>query len=108
MTFDLLIADICLPDYWSGHHKPHVSIPVYGPKTLKEIKQSLHNEVSQGAIAGSVCPDEMPEIWWKALHAAVNRLSNQPGFRGKHFKDIEVDPDGDYSCFAYFVFTERE
>jgi hypothetical protein len=27
--FDIIHADTCLPDYWSGHHLPHVQIPVF-------------------------------------------------------------------------------
>lgn len=106
--FECIHADTCLPDYWGGHHLPHVSIPVTGPMTLKEIKQALHSEISEGAIAGSTDPYGMPENWIKALRAAVNRISNRPGFRGKHFKDIPIGEELDYSCYAYFVFTERE
>jgi hypothetical protein len=102
MEYELILADTCLPDYWSGHHLAHISIPAY-PMYLNEIKSELHGEVAQGAIAGHWIDSEEN---YQAFHAAINAMKNATGFRGKHFKDIEQGED--FSVYAYFVFVEKE
>lgn len=112
-------ADICLPDYWSGHHLPHVQIPVYPGMTLKAIKQAIKDELRQGAVAGStdearmlsadlVRPDEEKQAdrVTRAAYAAVNRM--KPAKRGQRrfFKDIEPSDESSNTVYAFFVFME--
>lgn len=109
-------VDTCLPDYWGGHHLPHIQIPVWPGMTLKEIKRLLHNELSQGAIAGSDMPGEHEEIekFWKLVRkfkAAVNRLQPAKKSQRRFFRNIEASEDDDddtSSVYAYFVFMEAE
>ena len=112
-TLECLHADTCLPDYWSGHHLAHVQIPVYPGMTLKEIKESLHSELNQGAIAGS---DERTrddsgkegDIWFRKAHAAINRI--KPATKGQRtfFRDLEEQSDDDMDIvYAFFVFRDQ-
>ena len=94
-------ADTCLPDYWSGHHLPHISIPVY-PMTLDEVKSALHSEVDMGAIAGKWSSDD-----YDKFHSAIDELTERDGFTGLHFADVDISENDDYSVFAYFVFTKE-
>lgn len=104
-------ADTSLPDYWGGHNIAHISIPVYGRMSLKDIKSALHSELNQGAIGGSDerTRDDTGEIgdaWFHRAHAAVNRI--KPSKKGQRvfFDDVPIDDDADYSVYAYFVFCE--
>lgn len=102
-------VDTCSPDYWGGHHLPHVSIPIYGAMSLPDIKRALKSEIHQGAVCGSIDSKtlESPE-WFKRSIAAVNRIKGQDPKKRKYFTDIPVDDDSDYSVYAYFVFRECE
>lgn len=106
MIYDLIHTDTCLPDYFSGDWRPWFVVPIYGPMTLKEIKEYLLSELNQGAIGGNLDWEvQESDQFYKAAKAAINRLSNANGYRGKHFKDL----DNDYSepVRAYFVLVER-
>lgn len=99
----------CSPDYWGGHHMAHITIPVYGPMTMRDIKRALHTELNDGAICGN---DErswddsgdIGDAWYARAHAAVNRIKPAEGHKGRFFKDIKQDEDADYLVYAYFVF----
>lgn len=103
-------ADTCLADYWSGHHLPHVQIPVYNGMTLKAIKDSIKSELNEGAVMGSDYELIQSEQFYKAARAAVNRM--RPNVKGQRtfFKDLEpVDNESDDcgdSVYAFFVFRE--
>lgn len=121
IKFDCVHADTCLPDYWSGHHLPHIAIPVWYGMTLKDIKQSIKNEIAQGAFAGntddvmllsySFIPPESEELadkLTKAAYAAVNRIKPNKKGQRKFFTDLEKDAEeNDYSVYAYFVFIRE-
>lgn len=115
------LADICLPDYWSGHHLPHVQIPVWSGMTLKQIKDALRDELRMGYVSGTcdaarilqadwVPPsqEKVAEALMRAAYAAVNRI--KPAHKGqrKLFTDLEPAEDNDYSLYAYFVLCDRE
>ena len=120
IKFDCVHADTCLPDYWGGHHLPHVSIPVYKGMTLKEIKASILSEINQGAIAGNcddadllshsfISPDKekRADQLTRAAYAAVNRITPAKKGQRKFFTDLEEGTEeNDYSVYAYFVFVE--
>lgn len=119
---ELCHADTCLPDYWSGHHRAHLQIPVYKGMTLKAIKQALKDEIRQGAVMGTehlayilssgfVLPEEEKEARaaTRATYAAINRM--KPAKKGQRtfFRDIEsCDAESDYSVCAFFVFMPLE
>lgn len=119
MKLELVHTDTCLPDYWRGHHKAHLSIPVCRGMTLKEIKNDLLSELAHGVVMGSdriaealsdcsrCTPEEQERIYRKAK-AAINRM--KPVIKGtrKFFLDLEEnqEDDGLDSVFAYFVFVE--
>jgi hypothetical protein len=99
--FTLYHADTCFSDYWSGHHLPHVCIPVY-PMTLDEVKSALHSEVNMDAIAGEWSSND-----YDAFHAAIDRLTEKENFTGLHFSDIDISENDDYSVYAYFIFDKE-
>ena len=87
MKLECQLYDICLPDYFPGHHLPYVQISVWRGMSLKEIKEQIRSEIHQGAIGGSgedaylLASDWLPDEkvkeadkLIKAAHAAINRI----------------------------------
>lgn len=114
MRIECLHADTCLPDYWGGHHLPHVCIPVWAGMSLAEIKEQLKNEVWQGAIAGNIpvklTEDDysLNEKGYNAYIAAIDCIEGCNGKTEGFFSDLE-EPEDEEDCdlvFAYFVFME--
>lgn len=113
-------ADTCLPDYWPGHHLPHISVPVYNGMTLKALKQALKSELAQGCVMGSDNAamllsadyvgkenEKLADKLTAAAYAAINRI--RPARKGQRalFKDLpKEEEDQDYSVYAYFVFRD--
>lgn len=119
IKFDCVHVDTCLPEYWSGHHLPHVQIAVWRGMTLLDIKQSVQSELNMGAIAGADADflanwrddynEEKADKWHKRARAAVNRIRPaKPGTR-RFFLDMEeTDDDCCDSVYAFFIFVECE
>lgn len=121
MKLECYHVDTCLPDYWSGHHLPHVQIPVYRGMSLKEIKSSISEELRMGYVMGNtdyarllsadmVNPEEEKQAdkLTKAAFASVNRIKPSKKGQRKFFTDLEKsdENDGSDSVYAYFVFIE--
>ena len=119
-VLEFVHVDTCLPDYWSGHHLPHVQILAFKGMTLKQIKDALRYELRNGYIGGNcdaarllsadlVQPHEekLADALTRAAYAAVNRL--KPAKKGQRtfFNDLD-DPcdDHDYSVYAYVVLRD--
>lgn len=98
--------DTCLSDYFSGHHAPHLQIPVWKGMTLKEIKQSLLDELNIGYIGGSFDYElRENEAFHARIKAAINRIKSQRRQR-KFFMDLEETDDDDHTVYAFFVFLD--
>lgn len=120
MKLECIHADTCLSCYWTGHHFPTVQIPVHPGMSLREIKDSIREELRAGAVGGTntnarllsapfINPDEEKRAnqITRAAYAAVNRL--QPGRKGqrKFFTDIPAcDLESEEHVFAFFLFRE--
>jgi hypothetical protein len=112
-------ADTCLPDYWTGHHLPHIQIAVWPGMRLAQIRAAIRSEISQGAFMGSsdearllsadmVTPAEerRAEMLTRRAYAAVARMKpNRKGQR-RFFTDIEQTDDD--TVYAFFVFRTLE
>lgn len=53
MKINIYHIDTCLPDYFGGHHKAHLQVPVDRDTSIEDLRLSLLNELYQGAVAGS-------------------------------------------------------
>jgi hypothetical protein len=121
MKFECAHADTCLPDYWGGHHLPHVAIPVWRGMHLKQLRDAIKSELAQGAVCGStdyarllsadlVKPEEekMADRVTRAAYAAVNRIKPAKKGARRLFTDLDLDEDEDAPMvYAYFVFIEE-
>ena len=53
MRINIYHIDTCTPDYFGGHHKAHLQVPVYCNTSIEDLRRELLNELHQGMIAGS-------------------------------------------------------
>lgn len=106
-----LHASTSLPDYWGGHHLPHVAVPVHREMTFKNLKQALNDELYGGCVMGADAPPENDAAWFRQARIAVgnieplNPIVEDPE-QTLAFPDLEPDEDDDVTIYAYFVFTE--
>ena len=124
IKFECCHADTCLSGYWSGHHLPHVQIIAERGMTLKDVKDAIRSELSQGAVMGStdnarmlyadmVREDEVKQAdrVFRAAYAAVNRMRLANPRKRKLFMDLEEIDENDDCCdsiYAFFVFVVLE
>ena len=119
IKFECCHADTCLSDYWSGHHLPHVQIIAERGMTLAQVKSALHDELSNGYVAGSgelTCAfdydmstdKERTEELHKAAHDAIDAIELRDPENDHCFMDLEESTDDDCcdSVYAFFVFVE--
>lgn len=105
-------VDTCLPDYWSGHHLPHVQVPVDRRTTFADLRRDLLSELSEGAVMGSDDMAQQLAAWeegvYAAAQAAVRRI--KPATKGRRypFRDLEPQTENSDSVYAYFVFCPLE
>lgn len=119
MNFEIVHVDTCLPDYWSGHHKAHVCIPVWNGMTFNELKSSLHSEIAQGAVCGSDTITELLSIGgdfsdeeisaaYQAAHDAVDAITLSESANPDHlFTNLDLD-DAYEPVYAYFLIVDTE
>lgn len=124
IKFECCHADTCLPDYWSGHHLPHVQIPVYRGMTLNDVKSALHSESSQGAVLGSTdnarllsagvmvpYSEEYVDQLNNAISASIDAIELTDSQNDHCFMDLEESEEDNDCCesvYAFFVFVETE
>lgn len=104
------LADVCMADYWGGHHLPHVQIPVHKHTTADEVRAMLTQEVAMDAVAR--LPEgrgESPE-WYAAAIKAIAELAI---FSDKPFaSELEETPPEDgmglYGAEIYYGHGTRE
>lgn len=122
ITLNCQHADTCLPDYWGGHHRAHVQIPVYRGMSPKAVRDAIASELRQGAVAGSdrladllsadmVAPEDekLADAVTRAAYAAIRR-DVRPAKKGARrlFLDLEPETEDGESVCAFFVFTPGE
>lgn len=100
------LADLCIADFWGGHHLPHVQIPVHKHTTAAEVREMLTYEVAMDAVAR--LPEgrgETPE-WYAAANKAIAELeirSDKP-FAG----DLdETPPEAGMSLYGVEIYYDH-
>lgn len=112
-------ADTCFPDYWGGHHLPHVQVPVWNGMSLAELKKALMSELNEGAVGGSDAPHDYDEQWYAAACAAVQAIeafavraikAKTPAAAENLFPLLipQGDDDDVPTVYAFFVFRPTE
>ena len=115
-VLEVIHADTCLPDYWSGHHLPHVQIPAWRGMTLAEIKRGILAELNECIHGADATPlhdwaddydEAYAESWHRRARAAVCRMKPNKKGQRRFFLDLEETSQDDYDApdvYAFFVF----
>lgn len=101
-------AGVMLPDYWSGHHLPHLSFPIRDGMSLADVKEELKSEANQGAWCGSVDHEETEsEAFYNRAIEAIDGITLREDAQDGQLFDgiIEDDSEDVESPMAYFVFS---
>ena len=97
---DIAYTDTCLPDYFGGDSRPHVTIyPTKQGYTSSELREAILSEFRQGAIGGHdpVCCDFIQDeneqqnadkLFGRLLPGCLNR---EIKYRGKRLSYRELD-----------------
>ena len=100
-------ADTCLPDYWGGHHLPHLQVAVHREMTIKGLKEELINALHDGCVCGAEAPAEDDREWFRQARMAVENIAPVNIAReAPLFPDLEPETDDDSTVYAFFVFRE--
>jgi hypothetical protein len=103
--------DVCLPDYFGGHHQPVLQCPVDGATTRKQLYDGLLSEVNLGVIDYEM---EENNLDYDAIRKAIfDCLFFDPECDDNDtiFPTLEIWPeeeDGIESCYAFFVVDWEE
>lgn len=100
----------CLPDYWGGHAKAHISVPVTARMDATELRRSLKQEVSNADFGGGDLRfyeyhDSFVPECLDAAEKAVDELHIPDG---PLFLGLPEQEEGDDSVYAYFIFEDEE
>ena len=106
-------VDVCLPDYWGGHHLPHVAVPVNRDTTFANLRSMIAHGLRAGAVAGAdATPKDTYENdeWYEAAREAVERDVRSNYRTGEYpFRDLYSDADETSgTAYAYFVFFRED
>ncbi|WP_075323714.1 hypothetical protein [Acidithiobacillus albertensis] len=95
MVNDLVIIDVCLPDYFQGSSDPFLAIPLSPNMTQEDLKTAVRNAVQDDAFEDFGWPD----MDYEELIQMINkRLSKYLLTRSR---DIPEDTDNVDSVYAY-------
>jgi len=106
-------ADTCLPDYWGGHHLPHVAVMVNRHTTFADLRTAIIHELRMGAVAGAdATPEDTYENdeWYKAALGTV-MCDVQPRDPSVEypFRDLSSsENENSEPVYAYFVFIRED
>ena len=102
--------DICLPDYFGGHHLPVLQCPVDGATTRKDLCDGLLSELNTGVIDYEI--DENSLNCESIRQAIKDCLFFKPECTDEDilFPDLEIwaEEDDIEPCYAYFVVRWEE
>ena len=105
--------DACLPDYFGGHHKPVLQVPVDGNTTRKELYSSLLSELAQGVINYEI---DFHRLDYDAIREAIKECifwNDNCNDQDIVFPTLETLPEDDELecgdiCHAFFVIDWEE
>ena len=99
--------DVCLPEYWPGHHSPVVQVPVDNTTTVKQVIDAIKEEYVQSwdyYYDLGVQEEDMENAIEQLYIDNADKLTIEA------FPDLEDHSDDDFdmdSVYAYFVLREN-
>lgn len=103
--------DCCLPDYFGGHHKPVLQVPVDGNTTRKQLYNDLLSELAQGVIDYEIDNNQLDYDGIEhAIKACIfwDDTCNDVDILFPDLNKWEESDDNCDSCYAFFVINWGE
>lgn len=111
-TYTIAHVDTCLPDYFRGHHKPVIAVPVWHGMTRQQLIDSLHNEINDCGLEYAIEHSynlSVDETNYDAIKEAINDCvlfdNHQPS--EQLFLNLDENDDEENNCsdsvYAYFI-----
>ena len=103
----LNLYDVCLPDYFSGHHSPVIQVPVDNTTTVKQVIDGIKEEYSQ-----LWDHYDYMGVQEEDMENAIAQLyiDNADKLTIEAFPDLEDHSDDEFDMidcvYAYFVLSE--
>ena len=115
MEYKLTMLDICLPDYFSGYHKPVLQVPIWKDMTKRELMDAIVTDYNM--IWDYLC--EGHEHPWpnmrdaELLSMADKFILNDLPFEGKNIPtaedyDREAENDTHVDDVYIFIICEED
>ena len=111
--FDLVLLDVCLPDYFRGNPHPTYAVPCWHGMTLGDLRDGLVQEMR--TVLWEDERYEWDEAWVEDMFTEGADTDWSKPFDGARYIDPpELDEDGepiDYDgpeVYAYFGFVEAD
>ena len=106
----LIHLDTCLPDYFSGHHKPVMAIPVDGTTTANQFIEAIKDEYLQVwdylTDEGNKTETSWPNVSQATIEFAARDMLTVSG-DALVFPDLDDAADEDLeSVYCYITWTE--
>jgi hypothetical protein len=112
MAKNIIISfyDVCLPDYFGGHHLPVLQYPVDGATTRKQLHDGLLSELNDGVIDYEI---EQNNLDYDAIRQAIKEcLFFKPECEDGDilFPNMEIlaEEDEIEPCYTFFVVRWEE
>ena len=96
--------DACLPDYFSGHRRPVLQVPVDGSTTRKELQAGLLSELAEGVIDYQIDENQLD---YDAIRQAIKDcIYFKPECTDDDilFPDLDKWEDSDDNCDSVYAF----
>jgi len=101
MKATLECLDVCYPDYFTGYHRPVITIPVFNNITCKEVAQSIIDEMNSAWDYYTNEDNGFSKTELLIIDEYVRELKliSYDEFIGEEFEEEQSE---DYSIYAHF------
>lgn len=103
LGFDLNHVDTCSPDYWSGHHLPHLQIPVFKNMTLDDIKQALLSELNECVLGSLDYKIVESDLFHYLAKQSISDMTPNDKNQTLFFTDLDEQNEEECTIYAFFV-----
>lgn len=95
----------CLPDYFGGHHRPVLQVPVDGSTTRKELYDGLLSELNMGVIDYEIDNNQLDHDDIKQAIKDCIYWNDTCNDADIVFPDVSVYDELEYDdlCCAFFI-----
>lgn len=103
--------DICLPDYFCGHHKPVLQIPVWNGMTGREVIDSIESEYNMTYEHLTYGEHAWPDFSTEEIRKLASEVLLDPKSKNvfPELEELTEEEEDDMvdSVYAFFILEEK-